>query len=120
MFDDGDDDGQFDAREFEKLDPETLEELRDLGPTPIELAICREREMQKEIVLQRAEIRRLHRELAQRSSQLVAATERSSAWMLHAALNGAFTKKSVEAMGDMPADTVGAALVAAAANQPAK
>jgi len=94
-------------------------EWEPLGLTPLERAIVQERAMMRTIRAQEREITKLRKELGKMSSQLLSATQSSSAWMLHAALSGAFTKESVEVMGDRP-DTVGAAVAAAAARAPAK
>lgn len=99
------------------LDREDYDEPLPL--TPIERAIQEERAMLLAIRKQDREIARLHKELGAMSSKLMAAAQSSSAWMLHAALAGAFTKESVEAMGDRP-DTVIAAIAAAASRNNAE
>jgi len=105
---------------FDDDDMDDDEMFEETMLTPIERAIAEERVLLRTIRSQQLEIADLRKELAALSAQAMSHAQSSSAWMLHAALNGAFTDKSVKAMGDMPADTVGAALVAAAANQPNK
>lgn len=90
-------------------------EWEPLGLTPIERAIEQERAMMRTIRAQDREIAKLHKQLGEMTTKLLAATESSTAWMMHAALSGAFTKESVAAMPEGRPDTVGAALAAAAA-----
>jgi len=106
----------FDDDEIEGCENEDGD-WESLGLTPLERAIEQEREMLRTIRDQDREIRKLRKELAKTLTQAVAATERSSAMLLHAALAGAFTKESVAAMPEDRPATMGAALAAAAARR---